>query len=262
MVTTTHWRPNETSLSRETFNDIVAGRKSDVPAILQRMSTMSRSAMQIVGSRSGAHLALGGSLHHPRRTSIRLNNLKADGPGSGSLRLGTPTVEPRKVAYSPREHEQPMLRSVSMPTIRPSHSVRCGYMPPEKGRIYSPLSSRRMESVTRTGLSGAVSDKVEALYNMMDLDGNRNLTREEASKFFRRFPEISTHAMFDEVDMDKDGLITAEEFRRFWEQVICNGYAEEDLLSELDDLISGNSWVNYADDRDVAVTPRSAALMR
>lgn len=149
-----------------------------------------------------------------------------------------------------------------MPSIRASQNVRCGYMPPEKGKIYCPLSSVKMSSVTRAGHgSKAVSDKAEALYGMMDLDGNKKLTKEEANKFFRRFPEISTHAMFDEVDTDGDGLITLAEFKRFWEQVLCNGYDENELLSELDDLLEGNSWVNYADDRDVAVTPREAALM-
>lgn len=149
-----------------------------------------------------------------------------------------------------------------MPAIRPSQNVRCGYMPPDKGKVYSPLSTLKMSSATRAGLSGTISEKVEALYSRMDLDGNRRLTKDEAHKFFRKFPEISTNAMFDEVDTDRDGAITLVEFKRFWEQVLCNGYDEEELLSELDDLVEGNAWVNYADDRDVAMTPRSAALLR
>jgi len=149
-----------------------------------------------------------------------------------------------------------------MPAVRPAESVRCGFMPPDKGKVFSPLPTVMLDTVTRTGLSTELSARVEALYNLMDLDGNKRLTKEEAKKFFKKFPEISANAMFNEVDEDRDGLITLEEFMRFWEQVLCNGYDEQELMSELDDLLEGNTWVNYADDRDVGFGHRSATLIR
>jgi len=149
-----------------------------------------------------------------------------------------------------------------MPAARPAQGVRCGYMPPEKGRVYSPLPAPRLDSATSAVMSQELGSKVRALYNKMDLDSNGKLTRSEANKFFRKFPEISTKAMFDEVDEDRDGLITLNEFERFWGQVLCNGYLEHELLSELDDLLEGHAWVNFTDDRDVALSPRSSMLLR
>jgi len=232
-----------------------------VPAILQRVLTMSRSAMQSPRSRPlGLIRSL--DLSQPARSSIQFNDVKGDGPGPGSLRIGTPTFEPRKVSFSAATPQLSMRKSSSLPHIRLAESVRYGYMPPDKGKIYSPLPTMKLGSATSARLSKALEAKVEVVYHTMDLDRNERLTREEAAKFFRKFPEINTKAMFDEVDEDNDGVITLEEFKRFWAQVLCNGYPEEEMLAELDDLIQGNAWVNYTDDRDIAMSHRAAAWMR
>mmetsp|Transcript_34564 Transcript_34564/g.99205 ORF Transcript_34564/g.99205 Transcript_34564/m.99205 type:complete len:94 (-) Transcript_34564:137-418(-) len=45
MSTTVHWRPNETSLSRSSFNAIVSRKSADVPEILMKEGSMGQKAM-------------------------------------------------------------------------------------------------------------------------------------------------------------------------------------------------------------------------
>mmetsp|Transcript_102620 Transcript_102620/g.319806 ORF Transcript_102620/g.319806 Transcript_102620/m.319806 type:complete len:96 (-) Transcript_102620:42-329(-) len=45
MSTTVHWRPNETSLSRSSFNAIVTRKSADVPEILMRENSMGQKAV-------------------------------------------------------------------------------------------------------------------------------------------------------------------------------------------------------------------------
>lgn len=45
MKSTVHWRPNETSLSRSSFNAIVSRKTADVPEILMRDNSMGQKAM-------------------------------------------------------------------------------------------------------------------------------------------------------------------------------------------------------------------------
>jgi len=86
---------------------------------------------------------------------------------------------------------------------------------------------------------------------MMDADGSCTVTREEAESFFKgAFSKISADAMFNEVDTDRSGAITAEEFTSFWVQVRAAGYKEQDILDEIDELMAGSAWVDWKDSRD------------
>jgi len=64
--------------------------------------------------------------------------------------------------------------------------------------------------------------------------------------------------MFSEVDENGDGEILPSEWRNFWEQVRGNGYSEEDIAEELQQLMRGGVWVDFLDDRSVSVNSRSA----
>lgn len=139
--------------------------------------------------------------------------------GTGSIRLGTPVVEPR------------------------SSHARHGFLPPQDGRI------------ERSSLSPALLQQVEALYRRMDANSDGHLTRSEAQSFFKRFGKVSASAMFNEVDEDNDGEILPSEWRRFWEQVRDHGYSEEDISEELQKLLEGDAWVDFLDDREVGVSP-------
>jgi len=286
-VTTHHWRPGEASLARDSFNDIVSGRKTNVPAVLMRTTSLSRLAML-------ARPLLEPPVHLPppqlRRScdnlfdklldfngtkrSVQLEDDQRD--GFGSIRLGTPTPVREEEGEEGRRRPPPMAvtideslgrstlertdRSGVFPAIRPTPAARYGYMPPGAGRILRQPSGQKIDpagisasDLARPGseLSSELLGKITKLYLKMDRDQNGQLTRKEAKEFFKHFSEISTNAMFDEVDEDHNDAITMEEFRSFWQQVKDSGYSEEDLSLELDELSLGNAWVNYQDSRDV-----------
>mmetsp|Transcript_105004 Transcript_105004/g.208754 ORF Transcript_105004/g.208754 Transcript_105004/m.208754 type:complete len:287 (-) Transcript_105004:99-959(-) len=252
---TTHWRPTECSLTRESFNDIVTKKKSNVPAILQRTSTMSRSAMLIVGRRTpwGAAIAAD-TWELPAKdqaqvppVSVSIMDSKED--GFGSIRLGTPTLNRPgsrpTLDATPASTVRSLSRSSSLPVIRPTPHARYGYMPPGAGRLLqSPVGDP-------SPLSRALTAKVEELFGSMDIDSSGYIERNEAVRFFRKFQAVSADAMFDEVDEDNNGFITLQEFKRFWEEVLRSGYTEEDMLQELNNLQSGEAWVKYRDSDEV-----------
>jgi len=100
-------------------------------------------------------------------------------------------------------------------------------------------------------LSAGAWEKIERLFHRMDPDGSNAVTREEAKSFFKcAFGQISVDAMFNEVDVDRSGAIDAKEFVKFWIQVRKNGYSEQDILDELDELLEGGAWVDWQDGRD------------
>lgn len=84
-------------------------------------------------------------------------------------------------------------------------------------------------------------------------DGEAGITRDQACKFFKgKFGKLSAEAMFNEVDVDKDGSITKVEFVEFWTQVKKSGYKEEDIKEEVTEMRNGSgAWVDWKDDRDV-----------
>ncbi|CAJ1334937.1 unnamed protein product [Effrenium voratum] len=233
-ATTTCWLPSESSLKRESFNDLVRHRVTNAPMLLMKANVMGRTAMMAfpaVGDRS--HLSTAPVKGSRRRSSslssIGMKSLRfsiKSQDGLGSIRQGTPVAEQR------------------------SGSSRFGFMPPDAGRI------ERKDSP----LSPWLLSQVEAVYRTMDENADGRLTRSEAQRFFRRFGQISSLAMFSEVDEDGDGEILLSEWRRFWEQVKENGYSEADLAEELQ-LLKEGGWVDFLDDRNVSVNSRSGAKL-
>lgn len=96
-------------------------------------------------------------------------------------------------------------------------------------------------------------NKLEELFRKMDPDGSNAVSKDEACLFFKgTFGKISADAMFNEVDVDGSGAIDADEFVNFWVHVRKNGYKEQDILDELDELLDGGAWVDWKDGRDTA----------
>jgi len=94
-------------------------------------------------------------------------------------------------------------------------------------------------------------NKLEELFRKMDPDGSNAVSRDEARLFFKgAFGKMSADAMFNEVDVDGSGAIDSEEFVKFWICVRKNGYKEQDILDELDELLEGGAWVDWKDGRD------------
>lgn len=102
-------------------------------------------------------------------------------------------------------------------------------------------------------LSQAAWDKIEEIFSKMDPDGSNAVTKDEARDFFKcSFGNLSVDAMFNEVDVDGSGAIDANEFIKFWTAVKKNGYKDQDIEDELDELLTGGAWVDWKDGRDTA----------
>lgn len=92
--------------------------------------------------------------------------------------------------------------------------------------------------------------QVKTLFEKIDADQNGEITKEEATRFFKSFPKVSAQAMFNEVDDDDSGGITFNEWIAFWENVISQPtYEEDDICEELDNILEGGSWVDFNDGR-------------
>lgn len=108
-------------------------------------------------------------------------------------------------------------------------------------------------------LSAKCWSKCAKLFEMMDFDHSYVVTREKAARHFASrkthsagdFTILSVEAMFNEIDQNHHGQITAKEFMKFWVQVKAAGYKEKDIMEELDNLMEGEPWVDWKDGRSV-----------
>mmetsp|Transcript_71923 Transcript_71923/g.113987 ORF Transcript_71923/g.113987 Transcript_71923/m.113987 type:complete len:670 (-) Transcript_71923:189-2198(-) len=119
---------------------------------------------------------------------------------------------------------------------------------------------RALEFPKRPFLCKLSSDSWErcaALFERMDLDCSMEITREKAESFFKgSFRHFSVEELFKQVDADRDGVITAEEFMAFWVRVRSSGYKDDDIMQEIGNIIGGGAWVDWEDGRRPSVTPR------
>lgn len=96
-------------------------------------------------------------------------------------------------------------------------------------------------------------NKCRELFEKMDTDKARCITKEKAAKHFKSgFNKVSVEAMFNEIDVNHHGQITAVEWMKFWTQVKSSGYSQQDILDELDNLLEGQQWVDWKDGRNTA----------
>jgi len=51
--------------------------------------------------------------------------------------------------------------------------------------------------------------------------------------------------LFDQVDKNNDGSIQLNEWIEFWTLVYNSGYDEDEIGTELDNMINGGSWVKF-----------------
>ena len=101
-------------------------------------------------------------------------------------------------------------------------------------------------------LAKETTARLEELFSKMDLDGNQQISMDEAIKFWgTNFAKVNANAMFNEVDTDGTKTITKAKFLAFWEQVKKSGYSDADILAELESMIEHGSWVDWKDSRDV-----------
>lgn len=102
-------------------------------------------------------------------------------------------------------------------------------------------------------LSAPAWKKCQELFIKMDgKDGALAITKPKATKHFKggKFGGSSVDAMFNEIDMNNHGQISAKEFMKFWVQVRSNGYKDQDILDEVENLLEGEAWVDWKDGRN------------
>jgi len=115
-----------------------------------------------------------------------------------------------------------------------------------------PFFRKGKRAKKQAALSATMTGKVQELFRKMDNDSSGSISRKEAKDFFKGgFVNLSVDAMFSEVDQDSDSNIELAEFVSFWSQVKGSGYSEDQILEELDQILEGNAWVDWKDNRSV-----------
>ena len=119
------------------------------------------------------------------------------------------------------------------------------------------LSNRQLAGVmlknavkSDVALSEVLTSKLKAFFDKMDDDKNGEVSKEEAIAFWgSNFAKVNANSMFNEVDADGNASISWDEFLKFWQNVVASGYAEEDVVEEVDMMLEGGSWVDFNDGR-------------
>eukprot|EP00742_Colponemidia_sp_Colp-10_P003318 GILJ01003532.1.p1 GENE.GILJ01003532.1~~GILJ01003532.1.p1 ORF type:complete len:124 (-),score=14.81 GILJ01003532.1:198-569(-) len=98
----------------------------------------------------------------------------------------------------------------------------------------------------KADLSPELEEKIVQFFNKLDTDHSRTLTKDEAINFWKsNYGKINANAMFAQVDFNGDDSITLDEWLNFWRQVKAEGYSEETIHEELDNILNGGSWVGF-----------------
>ena len=78
------------------------------------------------------------------------------------------------------------------------------------------------------------------------MDHSKSIDKAEAVRHWGKgFAKVSANEFFKAVDMNKEGAITFEEFKTFWQVVKNAGHSENDICEELDRIKNGESWVGF-----------------
>ena len=97
-------------------------------------------------------------------------------------------------------------------------------------------------------LSETCLNKVNEVFGIFDIDGNHTIDKNEAVNHWKSaFGRISAKEFFNTVDVNHDGEISLEEFQSFWKAVKAAGHTEDEILEELQNIQSGQSWVGFND---------------
>ena len=91
-----------------------------------------------------------------------------------------------------------------------------------------------------------LEEKVKQLFSLIDVDDSKTIDREETLKFWSKgFAKINSTCLFEQVDKNNDGTIQFDEWVEFWRVVYESGYSEDEICTELDNMIKGGSWVKF-----------------
>ena len=95
-------------------------------------------------------------------------------------------------------------------------------------------------------LPESIESKAIELFKKIDVDSSGTIDREETKKYWKnQFAKLNSQELFMQVDENDDGSISIEEWLDFWQDVFNSGHTEDDILTELDNLLEGGAWVKF-----------------
>jgi len=101
-------------------------------------------------------------------------------------------------------------------------------------------------------LQQATVDKLNEVFSSMDKDGSDQIDFDEAVNFWgKNFAKVNARAMFTEV-VEASGsgaVIRRHDWIEFWHQVKKHDYSDEQIIEELDNIMNGESWVDWLDEK-------------
>ncbi|CAD8155744.1 unnamed protein product [Paramecium octaurelia] len=88
--------------------------------------------------------------------------------------------------------------------------------------------------------------KAIMIFQKIDIQNKGYIDRERTLQFWKsNFAKINTDALFSQVDYKKSGNITVQEWLAFWDIVKQQGYTEQEISDELEELQQGKAWVQF-----------------
>lgn len=107
-------------------------------------------------------------------------------------------------------------------------------------------------------LSRKTWNMMHELFLRIDADESGMLTIDEAKEFFmENFKIMQVEKLFKVADDDGDGVISGDEFVRFWMHIKKNGYSESQIQGELSKVLEGDSWSMWRRNSRVSQKRRS-----
>ena len=106
-------------------------------------------------------------------------------------------------------------------------------------------------------------EKVDTLFKKIDIDNSKTIDREETLKFWSsNFAKINSTVLFDQVDTNNDGSIQYDEWIEFWKIVYDSGYSVDEICTELDNMLTGGSWVKFETNKRLGGNPKIKKLKK
>ena len=125
------------------------------------------------------------------------------------------------------------------------------------------VNNKKYLTIIIQPLPPKLQEKVETLFKLIDIDNSKTIDRDETLKFWSsNFAKINSSVLFDQVDKNNDGSIQYEEWLEFWRLVYESGYSEDEICSELENMINGGSWVKFETNKKLGGSSKAKKLKK